>query len=123
MALVSGTSSSGPLREEPYEGSRLLEQLRDQTSAFLMDERFNQIGTHKRKMILSPLFKELAHDFVLGYGQAIRDTKFSPEEMALVGFIRIHVSEGSIKDWISKRKYKIQYLLPDTSLNDTGFTH
>ena len=120
LALVSGTMSSGPLRIEAYEGPRLGEQLRDQMNVFLSDARFNRIGARQKKLHLSPLFRELRDDFVLGYGLPEGGGRFSRAELAVLGFIRIHVSDPLVKEWISGRKYRLRYLPVDLSLNRTS---
>ena len=117
LALISGTKSSGPLRNEPYVGNKLTEQLKDQMAAFLSDERFNRIKINQKKLLLSPLFKELADDFILGYSSSDRDSQFSPQEFAVLSFIRIHLADSKLKDWIKARKYKIRFLPYDWSLN------
>lgn len=120
LALVSGTKSSGPLRAEAYTGSKLLEQLDDQVSQFLDDERYNQIRPGKKKLFLSPILKEIGPDLILGYGRAEKDSKFSAEEIAILGFVRIHTYEPEVKKWIEGRRYKVYYMAVDTSLNDAG---
>jgi hypothetical protein len=117
LALVSGRKDSGALREEAYAGERLIEQLRDQMNSFLTDERYNQIHPKQKRLKLSPLFRELADDFVLGYGNAEKDSQFSPQELAILGFIRVHVNDPQTKEWVEKRKYKLRYLPADASLN------
>ncbi len=119
LALVSGTKSSGPLRNEAYEGPQLLDQLRDQMNFFLSDERFNRIQAKKKKLFLSPLFQELRADFILGYGSSETDSRFSPEELAILSFIRIHLSDPKVKEWITNREYKLRYLPVNGSLNQS----
>ena len=118
LALVSGTKSSSPLREEAYQGKALAEQLRGQMNVFLSDRRFNDIRPKRKKLLLSPLFGELADDFVLGYGTSEADEHFSPKELAVLGFIRIHVADPAVKKWITERHYKLRYSPADLRLNE-----
>jgi hypothetical protein len=122
LALVSGTGSSPPLREEAYVGDRLLEQLRDQVRIFLTDERYNRVAPGAKKIYLSPFFRDHARSFVLGYGRLEQDGKFSPEEYSVLSFIRLHVEDTETKRWIEARRYKLVYLKEDRRLNDTGET-
>ncbi len=118
LALVSGTKSSTPLRSEAYEGNGLIEQLKDQMKLFLADERYNQIKAGQKKIKLAAVFKELANDFVLGYGSH-EEGEFSPQEFAILSFIRVHVDDVKLREWIDARKYKIRYEAPDFSLNQS----
>ena len=118
LALVPGQMSSGPLRPEAYTGSKLIDQLRDQMDLFLTDERYNQIRVKQKKLRLSPLFREYANDFILGYGSVGDTGKFSPQEFSILNFIKIHVKDPKLKDWIVQSKYKVSYLKKDVRLND-----
>ncbi|MBI4388457.1 MAG: hypothetical protein HY582_05390, partial [Candidatus Omnitrophica bacterium] len=55
---------------------------------------------------------------ILGYGTAVKDNRFSPEEIAMLAFIRIHVDDPELKKWIDNRKYKLKYLPENISLNE-----
>ena len=118
IALVSGRQDSGPLRAEAYVGSKLLEQLKDQTRLFLSDERFNRIRPHQKKLWLSPIFRHNGADFILGYGTAQPDSQFSAQELAVLSFIKIHSEEPTIKEWIDSRRYKLRYLADNAALNE-----
>lgn len=117
LCLVSGKKSSPPLRNEAYEGSRLLDQMKDQINFFLSDERWNQIRPKKKKLKISSRLQELRNDFLLGYGTPETDQRFKPDEMAILSFIRIHTTDPDIKKWIETRSYKLKYLPEDSSLN------
>ena len=54
---------------------------------------------------------------ILGYGSQESDDQFSPRELAIIRFVRIHVADPLVKSWIEGRKYKLRYLPSDGSLN------
>ncbi len=121
LALSAGEMSSPPLRSEAYEGSRLAEQFSDQMNFFLTHVRYNKLVEGKKKLRLSPLLKEFAGDFLLGYGRSEGVGKFSAEEFAVLNFVKIHLKDPKIQDWIVQSKYKVSYLKKDERLNDTQF--
>lgn len=121
LALATAEMSSPPLRNEAYAGNRLTEQLADQMNMFITNDRYNQIHDHQKKLRLSPVFREFADDFVLGYGQSQGTGKFSTSQFAVLNFIKVYVQDPKIKDWIVQSKYKVSYLKGDKRLNDTKF--
>ncbi len=122
IALVSGMRSSGPLRAEAYEGGKLLDQLRDQAQVFLTDERYNRIHAKAKKINLSPIFREFADEFILGYGTPEADGRFSSKEIAVLAFLRIHIADEEVRAWLDGRRFKISYLPEDRSLNEVRET-
>jgi len=120
LALVSALESSPPLFDEAFAGERLDQQLREHIRQFLTDPQYNQIENKKKKLFLSPLFKELAGDFVLGYQSGQRDKRFSAQELAVLGFIRLHVDDPDVKQWIETKRYKLRYLQVDRRLNEVA---
>ena len=64
MALVSAALSSPPLRDEAYEGSRLSQQLEDQTRLFLRERQTaNRLDLGNSVIHLSPIFDWNRADF------------------------------------------------------------
>lgn len=118
LALVTGEMSSAPLRNEAYVGSRLSEQLADQMNFFLTHERYNEISNRQKKLRLSPLFREYENDFILGYGQLQETGKFSPQQFAVLNFIKVHLKDPELQDWIVQSKYKVSYFKKDVNLNE-----
>ena len=99
-----------------------MEQLADQMNVFLTDERFNRIHPGQKKILISPIFRHFADDFILGYGSAQEDGQFSPKELAVLSFIKIYLQEPKAKQWIEARGYKVKYLRDDASLNEAEKT-
>jgi hypothetical protein len=63
FALVCAAAGCPPLRNEPYVGKRLNDQLNDQAARFLADETKNRFDPDTRTLWLSPIFKWYAADF------------------------------------------------------------
>ena len=68
MAMVCAAMGCPPLRNEPYIGSKLDEQLDDQTRRFLGNLAKFKIDRGKKTLLLSPIFGWFADDFVKKYG-------------------------------------------------------
>ena len=67
MALARATLSSPPLREEAYEGSKLNEQLDDQTRTYLRDRQtINRLDLGNSLIYLSAIFNWAHADFGKG---------------------------------------------------------
>ncbi|PIQ85623.1 MAG: hypothetical protein COV74_07955 [Candidatus Omnitrophica bacterium CG11_big_fil_rev_8_21_14_0_20_45_26] len=118
LALVDGTKTALPLQAEAYMGPQLIDQLTDQINAFLTNETYNQIRVKQKKIRLSPLFEELAQDFVLGYGRPAAKSRYSASERAVISFIMIHIRDDEVVQWLKQEKFKISYLPKNMQLND-----
>jgi Protein of unknown function, DUF547 len=103
FALVCAAKGCPPLREEPYVGGRLGEQLAAQARAFLADPDKNRVDPASRTVYLSPIFKWYDSDFQNGADSVLVMLKpYWPAE-AKVGEID---------------EFKIRYTDYDWNLND-----
>jgi len=64
FALVCAAVGCPPLRDEPFVGSRLNEQLDDQTQQFLATTEKNRFNAETNTLHLSPIFKWYDEDFI-----------------------------------------------------------
>ncbi len=119
FALSSACVSSPPLRNEPYYGRRLNEQLDDQTRRFLTGPLALRIDRDKRKVYLSALFqlssygKEFVEKFAI-------DRKFKdhpPATRAVLNFISSYVSKQDVS-FLEVGSYTIEYMTYDWTIND-----
>ena len=119
FALSNACMSSPPLRNEPYCGSRLDEQLDEQTRKFLAGPLAFHIDRDKRKVYLSALFqlssygKQFAEKFAI-------DRKFkdhSPATRAVLNFICSYVSKQDVS-FLEVGNYNIEYMTYDWTIND-----
>jgi len=117
MALVCAAVSCPKLRNEPYEASKLDEQLKDQVRDFLASPKRFRVDAEKAIVYLSPILKWFKGDFVSRYGRGGKMGKHDVEESAVLNFIRQNVS-GRDASYLASGKYKIKYLDYDWSLNE-----
>jgi len=119
FALSNACVSSPPLRNEPYCGRKLNEQLDDQTRKFLAGPLAFRIDREKQKVYLSALFqlssygKEFAEKFAI-------DRKFKdhpPVTRAVLNFISNYVSKQDVS-FLEVGNYTIEYMTYDWTIND-----
>jgi hypothetical protein len=116
-ALVCAAMGCPPLRNEPYLGEKLDQQLNDQTRRFLANPQKFRIDRDQGKVYLSPIFKWFGQDFVKTYGTTAKFSSFSPKERAVLNFIQAYLSKED-RDYLLTGKYSISYLKYDWSLNE-----
>ncbi|MBM4329101.1 MAG: DUF547 domain-containing protein [Deltaproteobacteria bacterium] len=117
MALVCAALGCPNLRNEPYTGDRLDDQLDDQTSRFVKNPRKFRIDREKRRVYLSPIFKWFGEDFAKTYGAEKRFRSFSETERAVLNFLSGYVDRAN-KEFLEAGNYAIDYLEYDWTLNE-----
>ncbi len=118
MALVCAALGCPPLRNEPYQGSRLNEQLEDQTHRFLTDASKFRIDWEKRRVLLSAIFKWYGQDFRSFYAGHAALTRHSLDTAGVLDFVRRHLPPDQ-QEFLESGHYKIDYLDYDWSLNES----
>lgn len=119
FAISSACLSSPLLRNEPYYGDNLSEQLDEQTKRFLSSQLAFSINREKRKVYLSALFQLswYGREFVKKF--AI-DRKFKDqpvETRAVLNFITNYISKENIT-FLETGNYTIKYMTYDWTIND-----
>lgn len=115
MALVCAAMGCPSLRNEPYTGERLDEQLNDQASRFLKDPLKFRVDRKKKRVYLSPIFKWFGEDFIPKYGT---NDKFRDyDESAVLNFISGYLSE-EIQGYLTAQELSVKHLDYDWSLNE-----
>jgi len=117
MAMVCAAMGCPPLRNEPYVGARLDEQLDDQTRRFLGNSAKFKIDRSKNVLRLSSIFDWFAGDFVKKYGPKKNVDKHDKKESAVLNFVAFYLT-GVQKDHVLAGRFKIKYLQYDWSLNE-----
>ncbi|MHC4617282.1 MAG: DUF547 domain-containing protein [Planctomycetota bacterium] len=117
MAMVCAAMSCPPLRNAPYIGQKLDEQLADQSRKFLADPDKFRISREKTTVHLSPIFKWFNSDFVTKHAPRQNIGKHNRKTSAVLNFIANHLPESD-RDFILKGAFKIKYLKYDWSLNE-----
>ncbi len=116
MAIVCASAGCPPLRNEPFAGENIEQQLAGQSRAFLVAPEKFRIDEAGGKVYLSPIFKWFGGDFTGKYGAAsfAGQTKTNS---AVLDFISQHISEDGAK-FLREGAYKIVYLDYDWGLNE-----
>ena len=119
FAISSACLSSPPLRNEPYYGHNLSEQLNEQTKRFLSSPLAFSIDREKRKVYLSALFQSswYGREFIKKF--AI-DRKFKDqpvETRAVLNFITNYISKEDVT-FLETENYTIKYMTYDWTIND-----
>jgi hypothetical protein len=117
MALVCAAVGCPRLRNEPYVGERLGEQLDDQTRDFLGSRQKFRVDRGKRTVYASPIFKWFGKDFVKTYAPARKSGGQSQANSAVLNFIAGYLDETA-QGYLRRGDLKIKYLDYDWSLNE-----
>jgi len=117
MAMVCAAMGCPSLRNEPYTGDKLQEQLDDQTRRFLANPAKFKIARADDRIYLSPIFKWFAADFIKKHGPKKSIGRHNKEESAVLNFIASYLDKAQ-KDYVLAGKFKIKYLKYDWSLNE-----
>jgi Protein of unknown function, DUF547 len=116
VALVCAAISCPDLRNEPYVGDRLDQQLDDQVKRFLNNPHKGlRIDRPNKRVYLSSIFKWYGDDWKAQY--AI-ETGFagSAKEKAVLNFISQYVAPAD-QEYLKKGGYEVRYLDYDWALN------
>lgn len=113
-ALVCAAISCPPLRQEPYTGTRLDDQLDDQVSQWLSSHGL-QIDRAQKQVSISAIFDWFGDDWRSQY-ETNEGFVGSAKERATLNFVSRYVSPQD-RDYLRKGKYKLSYLNYDWSLN------
>jgi len=119
MALVCAAKSCPALRQEPFSGSRLDEQLDDQTRRFLKNSMKFRINRTQKVVYLSKIFDWFEKDFMDRYGtdQAYRGQE--PAVNAVLNFVNSYLSHSD-RAYLKDTEFEVSYLEYDWSLNEQG---
>jgi hypothetical protein len=116
VAMVCAAMGCPPLRNKPYIGEKLDEQLDDQTRLFLANSAKFKIERGNGTLYLSPIFKWFADDFIKKYSPGKSIGRHNEKASAVLNFIAPYLGEAH-KDYVLAGKFKIKYLKYDWSLN------
>lgn len=117
VALVCAAMGCPPLRNEPYTGEKLNDQLNHQMKLFLCHRAKFKMNREKGTVYLSPIFQWFAKDFVNNDTPSKPIGQFNEQESAVIQAIAPHL-EDPFKGFLLSGKYKVKYLEYDWSLNE-----
>jgi hypothetical protein len=121
LALTQACLSGPPLRNEPYTGNKLNEQLDDQIGKFLADPRNFKIDRENKKVFLSSLFHPTWYgkDFVKKYDTNKKFKAQKPTVRAVLNLITGYLPPRD-KAFLETEYYTVGYITFDWRLNDSS---
>lgn len=117
MALVCAALTCPHLRNEPYYGERLDEQLDDQARRFMKSPLRFRIDREKNIVYISKIFDWYGKDFINRFYRPDSLKKYSKTENAVLHFTSKFVSKEDAQ-FLLQGGYEIEYLHYDWTLNE-----
>ena len=119
FAISHASLSSPPLRNEPYYGRKLYEQLDDQVKRFLSDPRGFRIDRNDQTVYLSAILQPTWYgkELISKYGT---DKKFKDQEpatRAVLNFATNYISQQDVS-FLEVENYSVKYINYDWRLNE-----
>lgn len=121
LTLTHASFSSPPLRNEPYYGDRLNQQLDDQVKRFLSSPRAFRIDRDKGRVYLSAVLESTwyGEEFIAAYGIDRKFKDHPPATRAVLNFLTNYISDRDA-DFLEVETYSIVYMNYDWRLNDSS---
>lgn len=121
FALTQACLSGPPLRNEPYTGEKLYDQLDDQVRKFLDSPRAFKIDKENQKVFLSGLFDSTwyGNDFIQKYDTDKKFKAQTPPVQAVLNFITNYIGHEETA-FLETEYYTVGYLTFDWRLNDAS---
>ncbi len=119
LTLTGASQSSPPLRNKPYYGRKLGEQLDSQTRRFLSSPLAFKVDREKQRVYLSSVFELSSHgkDFAAKFAT---DKKFKdqpPTTRAVLNFITNYIPRQDVS-FLEVGDYSVKYMKHDWTIND-----
>jgi hypothetical protein len=121
LAIYQASYSSPPLRNEPYYGYKLDEQLDEQIKKYLNSPQGLKIESDSNKVYISAIFDSTwrGREFIEKY-KTSRKFKDKPTvERAVLNFICEYLPENQ-RRFLEVGNYNLEYIRYDWTLNDTS---
>ena len=119
FAISQASLSGPPLRNEPYYGRKLYEQLDEQAKKFLSSPVAFKIDRQKQIVYLSAMLQSTWYgkEFVGKYGTDKKFKDQQPETRAVLNFITNYISENDTS-FLEVENYSVKYMTYDWRLNE-----
>jgi hypothetical protein len=120
FALSLNSQSGPPLRNEPYYGYKLDEQLNDQAKRFLSSSHAFKIDRRKKRVYLSAILKPTFHGkkFLGKYATSKRFKDQPRATRAVLNFVTKYISEQDVF-FLERENYSVKYIRYDWTINDS----
>jgi hypothetical protein len=119
LAISDACISSPPLRNEPYYGYKLNEQLDDQARRFLSDPRAFKVERQRNRVYLSAIFEagRYGSEFLKKYAIDRKFKDHPPVTRAVLNFITGYISKRDVS-FLEKGSYSVKFMRYDWQIND-----
>ena len=119
LTLSDACLSSPPLRNEPYYGYKLNEQLDNQAKKFLSGSRAFKIDRPGRRIYLSAVFEpsRFGQDFFRKFSIDKKFKDHPPVTRAVLNFITNYISPNDVS-FLEVGNYSVKYMTYDWTIND-----
>ena len=119
FALSQASISSPPLRNEPYYGYKLYEQLDDQVKKFLSSAEGFRIDRDSKTVYLSAILQStwFGDEFISKYDTDKKFKDQQPSVRSVLNFITNYITDLDVS-FLEVENYTIRYLRYDWSLNE-----
>lgn len=119
FAITNACLSSPPLRNEPYYGYKLDEQLEDHAKKFLASPLAFKIDRREEKVYLSAMFQlsSFGGEFIEKFSTDKKFKEQSAATRAVLNFITNYIP-GRDVSFLEVRNYSIVYMSYDWTIND-----
>lgn len=121
LAITHASLSSSPLRNEPYYGQKLDEQLDDQAKKFLGTNKAFSIDRQKQKVYLAAILEPtwFGSAFVNKYGTDKKFKDQQPPVRAVLSFITKYANQKDLY-YLETANYSVGYIGYDWRINDSS---
>jgi len=119
FAISHASLSSPPLRNEPYYGHKLIQQLNDQAKRFLSSPQGSRIDREKQTVYLSAIFQSTWYgkEFISKYGTDKKFKDQQPAVRAVLNFLTNYISKQDVS-FLELKNYPVEYIKYDWRLNE-----
>lgn len=118
FALSNASVGGATLRNEPYQGDRLSEQLEDQVKRYLATSKGVRWDKENNILYLSNLFQTYKDTFLASeYAEIKKFRDRKEEERAWLNFILPYLSQDDIR-YLERAPFKIKFIEVDWHLNE-----
>ena len=119
FALSHASLSSPPLRNEPYYGRKLIDQLDDQAKKFLSSPQGFRIDREKQTVYLSAIFQSTWYgkEFITKYRTDKKFKDQQPQVRAVLNFLTNYISRQDVS-FLQLNNYSVKYINYDWILNE-----
>lgn len=121
LAIFQASLSGPPLRNEPYYGDKLKEQLEEQTKRFLSSPNGFRIAKDEQTVYVSAIFQPTWHgkDFISKFGTGKKFKDQQPAIRAALNFISNYIPEHDVS-FLEVGNYSVKHIKYDWTLNDNS---